>query len=373
MKNSAAGTFTDRSTERGTTLVFTLMILFAVLTLTLAGLIASRSDSKISSNYQTGAQALLNAQSGILHSKETIDAFGAVVALDQDVVARWDTIFGSSSISVAGHPQLRYSVTASTDPTNPRGRMVLTASGRAPNEAQRVIRAGLALDGAYSPGAIYLPGDTVNPNFNGNRFLVDGNDTNLDGTPHPSGTVPGISGRDPDVADAVLDALSTGQDDNVVGAGGIPSVRQSSGFTTADLLNDIIPAILAYPNVVTDPQLNGNDVFGTLLVPQVTYFTGSVNVTGNLTGTGILIVEEGLTISGSSDFTGLIIVKGTTQITTVQGNTTILGALWTTDLRLVVGGSASVTYSSQALQLVNAMFTSPPLPQRVKVASWKES
>jgi hypothetical protein len=75
-------------------------------------------------------------------------------------------------------------------------------------------------------------------------------------------------------------------------------------------------------------------------------------------------------MSGSSTFTGLIVVKGTTQLTATQGDTTILGALWTTDLRLTVGGSASVTYSSQALALVNALFSTPILPRRVRVVAW---
>jgi hypothetical protein len=361
----------DRAAERGTTLVFTLLILLALLTLTVAGLLASGSDLKISSNYQTGLQALLNAETGILHAKQTLDQLG-VARFNTDVVAKWGSLFGTSSLAVSGYPLLRYSVSATTDATDPTGHMLLTSSGQAPNEAQRFVGAVLALDGAFSPGAIYLPGDSVTPNFNGNKFLVDGNDTNLDGSANPSGTVPGISARDADVAATVLEALSTGQDDNVIGAGGQPSVHQSTGFTSDELLNGIIPGILSAPTVITNPVLHGSDIFGTRQNPQITHFTGNVNVTGNLSGVGILIVDQGLTISGSTTFTGLIIVKGTTQITTVQGNTTILGALWTTDLKLTVGGSASLTYSTEALRLVNAMFTSPPLPQHVKVVSWKE-
>ena len=359
------------ATERGTTLVFTLLIVAVLFSLTVAGLLASKSDLKISNNYQTSAQALLAAESGIVHAQKTIDALG-VAQFNNDIVVNWGSLFGASSIALQGYPLFQYAVSASADGTDPAHFMYLTATGQAPNEAQRFVQARLRLDAVFSPGAIYLPGDSVTPNFNGNKFLVDGHDTNLDGTLHPSGDVPGITARSATAVQSVTQALSNGQADNVIGVGGEPSVYQSNGFTTDQLLNEIVPGILSPAGVVTNPHLNGSDIFGTALLPQVTHFTGDVNVTGNLSGVGILVVDGGLTISGSTTFTGLIIVRGTTQITTVQGNTTILGALWTTDLRLTVGGSASLTYSTQALTLANAMFGSPPLPQHVKVVSWKE-
>src|SRR4029077_21060401 len=103
-----------------------------------------------------------------------------------------------------------------------------------------------------------------------------------------------------DGVQAVLDALSAKQGDNVVGQGGDPSVRNANGFTTDTLLNQIIPSIVGRAGVVTDPKLNGNDTFGSVASPQVTHFTGNVTINGNLSGVGILLVDGGLTISGSS-------------------------------------------------------------------------
>lgn len=360
--------------QRGITLVFTLLVLFTLLSLTVASLLATTSDVKISSNYQTGVQALLAAESGILHAQQRIDELG-VVSFQNDIVANWGSVFGSGAVTVQGYPLLSYTVTAANDPAHPTNTsdyMLLQASGQAPNESQRSVAAALQVTSAFSPGAIYLPGDGVNPNFNGNQFLVDGFDTNLDGTLNPNGNVPGIATLAQAAADAVTGALSAQQADNVIGQGGVPSVKTANGFTSDQLLTEIVPAILGTPGVVTDPTLNGSDLFGTALAPQITHFTGDVNITGNLSGTGVLIVDGGLTISGSSTFTGLIIVQGTTEITTLLGNTTILGALWTTDLQLTVGGSASMTYSSQALALVNGLFSTNVLPKHVKLVSWKE-
>ena len=70
--------------------------------------------------------------------------------------------------------------------------MTLTATGGAPNESSRTVAARLTVSGVFSPGAIYLPGDNVTPNFNGDSFLIDGHDTNLDGTLNPGGFVGGI-------------------------------------------------------------------------------------------------------------------------------------------------------------------------------------
>jgi hypothetical protein len=356
--------------ERGTTLFFSLLVLLSLAGLTAAGLLATTSDVKISGNYQSGTQALLTAESGLFHAQERINELG-VVDFQNDIVANWESVFGAGAVTIQGYPMLSYSVAAASDPTDPSNYMWLEASGQAPNESQRKVRARLQVDAVFSPGAIYLPGDSVDPNFNGNQFLIDGSDTNLDGTHNASGDVPGIGTHTQDAATAVMNELSPAQLDNVIGQGGIPSVKMVNGFTSDQLLNEIVPAILARPGAVTNPILNGHDVFGTRLLPQVTHFTGNVNVTGNLSGAGVMVVDGGLTISGASDFTGLIIVQGTTQIATLQGNTTILGALWTTDLRLTVGGSASMTYSSQALALVNSLFSNSPLPKRIRLVSWK--
>jgi hypothetical protein len=359
--------------EQGATLVFTMLVLFVLLSLTVASLIATTSDLKISGNYQTGTEALLTAESGILHAQESINEIGVISNCQSEIVSNWGSIFTTSAVTVQGYPLLRYTVAATADSTDPAGHMLLTAVGEAPNESQRSIQARLATGNAFSPGAIYLPGNSVNPNFNGNSFLVDGHDTNLDGSANPSGDAPGISARAQSSVDSVAGALSSQQADNVVGRGGTPSVQLSNGFSASQLLNDIVPRIQSTPGVVTNPQLNGNDTFGTQASPQITHFTGDVNVTGDLSGFGVLLVDGGLTISGSTTFTGLIVVQGTTDITTLQGNTTILGSLWTTDLRLTVGGSASITYSSQALEQVNALGgSSGLLPRRVKVVAWKE-
>src|SRR5207249_5007645 len=84
---------------------------------------------------------------------------------------------------------------------------------------------------------------------------------------------------------------------------------------------------------------------------------------GNASGAGIMIVEGNLTIQGNFHFNGLIIVRGTTQVTEVTGNATVYGSIWTEDIQLEVSGSALVNYSSQALALANLVSGGAGLPE----------
>jgi hypothetical protein len=99
----------------------------------------------------------------------------------------------------------------------------------------------------------------------------------------------------------------------------------------------------------------------------VTYFDGDTEIkaAGTVDGAGIMIVKGDLTIKGDLDFKGLILVLGQTAVTgdtEVTGNATLYGSLWTNDINLVVGGSAIVQYSTQALALANLVVPGNILP-----------
>jgi len=361
----------------GSTIVLTLILLFAVTALTIAGLSAATSNLKVSRNYRTATQALLAAEAGSLHAHERISDWG-VIRFERDVVDRWNEVFGTGWRELPGHPDVRYSATVSPDPENPNEFVLLTTVGQAPGESTRTIVTRLQADQFFSPGSIYLPGSTVDARFDGNSFLVDGFDTNLDGSHHvdPHGEmtdVPGITTRTEEAKNEVEDEISTGQTDNVIGDGGSPSVELSIGPTVDRIQTEFIPNILSQPGVVTDPSIKGNDTFGTIANPQITHFTGDLFITmnGTMDGVGILIVDGALRINGDLNFVGLILVRGTTEITTVSGNATILGALWTTNLDLAVAGTASVTYSTEALALAGDLGVDL-LPQRTDAVAWKE-
>ncbi|MGH7820876.1 MAG: hypothetical protein ACREQ9_14005 [Candidatus Binatia bacterium] len=357
--------------ERGSTIVFAMLLLCGFLVMAVAGLVSATSDLKVSRNYSTGAQALLSAEGGILHAQKVVNDRG-VLRFDTDVVSRWSTIFGAGAVTIPGHAGLTYTVGAGNDPVSPAAFMILTSEGTAPNESRRTIEARLAVDGVFTPGAIYLPDPGVSSSFQGNAFLVDGNDRRLNGAAGANPAVPGVATATTQAATSVAGALNHVQKDNVIGLGGTESVYRAGGPDIARIRDEIVPGILAQPGVVTNPTLRGNDVFGTTLAPTITYFSADTTLNGTVNGAGILIVDGGLTINGNFTFTGLVVVRGSTDITSVSGNSTLLGALWTTDLALRVGGSASVTYSREALALVTNIGLGNLLPQRVRAVAWRQ-
>jgi hypothetical protein len=239
-----------------------------------------------------------------------------------------------------------------------------------------------------APGAIYLATDqTTSTTFQGDTFLIDGNDHNYSGGAGPGAPVPGLSTRNAANTLEAASSLTTGEMDNIRGLGFssgppiVPSVMTSPAAPSIDQMNQIINDLLARPGVVTDGDRNitGNATFGTTAAPQITHLTNPDGLTikgaGNVDGAGIMIVEGDLTIQGNLDFKGLILVRGRTNvqsdpaITDMTGSATLYGSLWTQDINLVVGGHAIVNYSTQALALANQVVGGSALPSPLKVTS----
>jgi hypothetical protein len=377
--------------EGGSSMVMSLLILFAILALSVAALSGATSGLTLSNNYRTSLQAELAAESGLIDAVKVINNYG-VVSFTTDVTptSTWNTLYGSSAVPMPGSWGISYTVSPATSPTPSANNMTLSSSGQAPGQSQRTINVRLQVSQPFTCGAIDLPGSGVNATFNGTSFLVDGDDFAMGATTPTSGSTPtlGISTRSQSDANSVVSALSSGQQQDVKGTavpGQVASVGSCDGPSPSRIANSIVPPMKALPNskVSLNPamKINGTQHFGTSGNPLVTYFDGDTEITatGNASGYGILIVNGSLTISGSLDFTGLVIVLGATQIngdvTTIQGSATVYGAIWTTDLSLTVGGNAGVRYSSDALSFANTLGnggTPHLLPQRVKVLGWSQ-
>jgi Tfp pilus assembly protein PilX len=380
-------THTVTGGEHGSSMVLVLLVLFAILTLGVAGLSSAGFGITLSNNYRTGVQAEQAAESGLIHTVKAINNTGGVVSFLTDVAntASWNALMGTSALTMPGHSNIQYTVNYANSPAATATNMWITSIGQAPGQSQRTVSERLGLIQPYSCGAIDLPSTGISANFNGNNFLVDGNNYAVGATTPTAGAEPtlGISTRTQADADTVLDALSGGQQDNIAGmpvTNEVASVGPCTGPSPNRLVSQIVPTILGQPSppliTLSGGNFTGNIELGTVADPKITYYGGDTTIkgTGNASGAGILIVNGSLTLQGSLDFTGLIIVLGSTQITTVTGNATVYGAIWTTDLSLEVGGSAAVRYSSPALALANSIpgLTQNILPQKVQVLAWSQ-
>ena len=376
--------------ERGLVLSATFLIVMVWLVLGGATLGYSQLDLRSTSHFTTGNQAMFNAEAGLAHSLRQINSVG-VIRFDDDMVDRWAEVFGAGTKQLQGFSAYTYEVAVAADPLDPTSTGTITAIGRAPLQARRVIQIGVTKAGFTGPpGAIHLAAETVDSDFTGNAFDVDGNNYDQFGNPAPGDPIPGISARNDAVASSVTDSLNNAQKDNVRGLGFLPdpltpSVIPTNGPSVHDL-DQMVADILSTPGVVQTPQhnFNGGDVFGTVGSPQITYMTDdSVRLNGNATGAGILIADGSITINGSLDFTGWIIVRGDTIINTVSdpgdetnvlGNATILGSLWTGNFEIKVGGSAIVNYCRECLEMVDGIVPGPAnlVPRAMSVTSWSE-
>ncbi|MBI2440614.1 MAG: hypothetical protein HYV35_04500 [Lentisphaerae bacterium] len=115
-----------------------------------------------------------------------------------------------------------------------------------------------------------------------------------------------------------------------------------------------------------------NDAYlGTRDNPQVTLATGDVNIDGNVSGAGVLIVQPGvdITIAGTFHYEGLVILLGNVTCTAL-GTADIFGAVTVVggDNSVSLNGFPSIKYSTEALaNLVNL-----PLPGPLAVQYWRE-
>lgn len=375
--------------DSGFALPSTLMLLLLLVTMGAAAALYTGLEFRSMNHFQTGNQALYAAEAGALRAVNAMNQSG-VTHFANDVVARWGTLFAPSLQALAGYPQFTFTAAVEADPANPADRGWITATGWAPYNARRVVRIGVRRGPiGRGIGAIYLAADSVTPSFSGNAFEVDGNNHDPYGNLVAGTVAPGIATRNDNVTNAVKSALNTQQKDNVRGAEFSlsplnPSVVTTGGPDWSDL-NRIVNTILTDPRVVRNntSRINGNVTFGTMQTPQITYLTASdvtIHANGNASGAGILIVDGSLTINGNLNFVGWVIVRGSTVIsgpnsddeTTVLGNATVMGSLWTAHMVIRVGGSAILDFCESCLNLIVPPSGGGYMPKAMMITSWQE-
>ena len=374
--------------HRGFALVTIVFVLLMLAGLTPVAYKMSQAAIKTSRNHRSATQALYAAEAGVAHAIMLINQVG-VINLTNDVITQWPGAgapFPTNPNPMPNQANFAYQASIAPDPccADPN-RAVLTSTGTGSDNSLRTVRARVVRSGVPNapPGALYLASDApTDATFTGNAFVLDGNDACY-GTPGPKPAVPGITARTEANAQETRDSLNSMQKDNVKGLGYIdnpitPSVAAGTGPSAAQI-SQMIADLLALPHVTYgNHNITGTTTLGTEAAPQITYFNNAggtvIKATGNASGVGILIVEQALTIQGDLDFQGLILVRGTTEVTDVTGHATVHGSLWTTDFNLTVGGSALVQYCSQALALANQSGGGGPgtLPAPVVITAWRD-
>ena len=199
------------------------------------------------------------------------------------------------------------------------------------------------------PSAVFINAPSVF-NFSGNSFLVDGNDTNIDGTPGACPPVPGIGVIDAGSEADALGALTNPQRNNIQGQGHFPSVDVLSDppdlVGIADTLSQ--NANRTYTGTTSVSGATASS-WGTTANPQITVIDGDLTISGNGRGAGVLIVRGDVRMTGAFRWDGVVIVLGTDV--TIRGTPDIYGCLMiqadTVDFE--IKGNIGVRYSCEAL------------------------
>lgn len=217
------------------------------------------------------------------------------------------------------------------------------------------------------PAAATISSSTVEASFSGNSFSISGFDHDLSGSATGSGDDRhGIAVADEAARQSILDELSANQEGNVTGTDPAPDVAVASPGLDVEALVDLL---LAHPDLVTLEADPGNQTVGSTAQPAVAYAPDGLDVQGTFGGTGILIVEgtyaESLALRGNASWTGLVIVRGQNGAEAqfdMSGSVEVIGAVVLvsdTGAVLDVGGSSSVRFSKEALQLAQSLLDAP--------------
>ncbi len=215
------------------------------------------------------------------------------------------------------------------------------------------------------PGAITVASDEASGSFSGNAFSLSGFDHALSGQPTGSGNdAKGILTTTTAAQQSLLDALKNNQHDNVTGLGGNqPNIVQGDlDFDPAALIDELLS--LVTDTLTTSP----GGTLGSPSDPVVAYAPDGLTLSGNLSGTGVLIVDGPYSQRGSVAWTGLLVVRSDAAVPPsfeMRGNVGVTGAVLlynetASAASLVITGNAEVRYSREAFEMLRAaLFPTP--------------
>ena len=209
-------------------------------------------------------------------------------------------------------------------------------------------------------GAVYMDPD-VALDVRGDAFQIDGNDTNPDGTAGPDVTRYGITTVEGDPAGThetdIADQIDSDLEDQVIGAGGSPSVGEVASLSSIESLFDKLARTTTNQ---LDPGTFSDPILGTPVVPEITMVTGDITLSGDGSGFGVLLVDGNLTMTGAFQFSDIVIVRGDVRQTGGDSTAHVFGTLMVQDAfsvidenELRVTGTTDIYYCSTVIDTVN--------------------
>ncbi|WP_457651835.1 hypothetical protein [Rhodocaloribacter sp.] len=184
------------------------------------------------------------------------------------------------------------------------------------------------------PSAVVVDSDTTEVNFVGSDFLITGKDTRptseTENIPEGSGwgtPAGGVWTRTNDVMAAFTEPLDNGLEERVRGLTEQENVINASIPIDLDQLYEeaVANADETYDG---DQVFSTNESFGSADYPTIVVVDGSVTLTGNVEGYGMLVVNGDFDMQANARWNGIVLVSGEGDLyVTHEGSSVVFGSV----------------------------------------------
>jgi Tfp pilus assembly protein PilX len=314
--------------SEGMVLATCLTILSVLLALGIGIRVMVQNDYRILANLRSSTHSFYYSVAGIEWSKHEI----AELDIFPPAPANQMQSFANGAFDV------RFSLPAVTGPL--AARLTVRSTGAVDN-ATHVIEAQLTKAYELSDAALAVRGNPARAVLSGGEILISGTDHD-----QTNGTL--RSGAKPRLAISASSEIVRGllsqsiENPEILDRASLAPLVGQSDYLPASFLNQLagdlcsVPRALLHPISTTGSLTVSNQIWGSQSSPEVHCVDGlsasgdSINISGDVSGAGILVVRNAdLVLSGSFHWQGLIVVNGQEVGLRTAGSSTkeIVGAV----------------------------------------------
>ena len=366
----------SRLDQHGTALVAALGVAIMLLPVGAFVMLQAHTDMAIERNLRHALETFYAAEAGLEHAVAEIPpgvSFDDLLVGPDQVAGTGDDgrfPFRTAPGPFFPQPPLRYEVEVMR--VRPDLLRVVSRGGGVNDSASTLEALVARSPAAFTPAAVYLETDPRRVVV-GDDFWLSGWDHRLEGgVPQRIGSaaeLPALTSPDADGVRVLRERLAV-VGDHVAGTGTAPSISAASRLG----LDAYVTRMATDPAAVR-PTLtaDGSGCLGTPDQPQLTVLDGDVQLSGRLTGAGVLVIRGGLHVTGTLEFAGLMVVAGVV-VFDPAGAVTVTGALWraaSLDDRTELQGRGAIRYGSEALAAFDRLQPGR-LPHAATVVGWQE-
>lgn len=220
------------------------------------------------------------------------------------------------------------------------------------------------------PAAMYVASETVNKVKINGDITISGYDHDINGNILNNGNdLLGIAVDNPEDVPTIINSINGSA--KVEGKGGNPSVQ---AVTNAIDWEEYALDVESNPDIIinSSSDLQNYTNLGTVDYPKTTFVNGDIQISSDLQGCGIMVVNGNLKINDAFTYRGIIIAYKDSDITTeLNGEANVYGAMIIAGISadlFISNGTFDLFYSQEALNTIGKLLKA----RRFNILSWWE-